>query len=201
MRIDKAILHKVCEMCNMSQIVAWTHIADLICSQTKPVQFQHVNGRLLMGEGYTRDVLNHLYRIKAISVSENGDITIPNFRPVDATSDLTKETKRKTEKFVVPTLEEMLDYGQTKGGTIEVIEDAWNYYESNGWKVGKVAMKNWKAALTRWIKNNYGNNRINQTSARFTNRVNPPLSDSERASDLADLAQSILRRTNAGESI
>ena len=28
-----------------------------------------------------------------------------------------------------------------------------NYYESNGWKVGKNSMKNWKAAANNWITN------------------------------------------------
>jgi hypothetical protein len=28
-----------------------------------------------------------------------------------------------------------------------------NYYESNGWKVGKNPMKNWRAAANNWITN------------------------------------------------
>ena len=27
----------------------------------------------------------------------------------------------------------------------------WNFYESNGWKVGKAAMKDWKAAFRGWV--------------------------------------------------
>ena len=33
-----------------------------------------------------------------------------------------------------------------------------DFYESNGWKVGKNKMKCWKAAVRNWIKNNNGNN-------------------------------------------
>lgn len=29
----------------------------------------------------------------------------------------------------------------------------WHYYESNGWRVGKVPMKDWKAALRTWELN------------------------------------------------
>lgn len=32
-------------------------------------------------------------------------------------------------------------------------EKFWNHYESNGWKVGKVPMKSWKAAITNWRLN------------------------------------------------
>jgi hypothetical protein len=37
-------------------------------------------------------------------------------------------------------------------GKIEA-EKFYNYYESNGWKVGKNPMKNWKAAANNWITN------------------------------------------------
>lgn len=32
-------------------------------------------------------------------------------------------------------------------------ESFWNYYESNGWRVGKNPMKNWRAAAANWNKN------------------------------------------------
>ena len=31
----------------------------------------------------------------------------------------------------------------------------YNYYEANGWRVGKNPMKDWKAAARNWMKNNY----------------------------------------------
>lgn len=31
-------------------------------------------------------------------------------------------------------------------------EDFWNYYESNGWQVGRNKMKNWHAAASQWNK-------------------------------------------------
>jgi hypothetical protein len=37
-------------------------------------------------------------------------------------------------------------------GKIEA-EKFFNYYESNGWRVGKNPMKNWKAAANNWITN------------------------------------------------
>lgn len=38
----------------------------------------------------------------------------------------------------------------------------WNYYESNGWKVGRNSMKNWKAAIVTWeLKNSKNAKGIN----------------------------------------
>jgi uncharacterized protein YdaU (DUF1376 family) len=53
-------------------------------------------------------------------------------------------------------LEEVLEYFSIRlgmeQGKIEG-EKFFNYYESNGWKVGKNPMKNWKAAANNWITN------------------------------------------------
>ena len=53
-------------------------------------------------------------------------------------------------------LEDSLEYFSIRlgieQGKIEA-EKFFNYYESNGWKVGKNPMKNWKAAANNWITN------------------------------------------------
>ena len=53
-------------------------------------------------------------------------------------------------------LEDALEYFSIRlgidQGKIEA-EKFFNYYESNGWKVGKNPMKNWKAAANNWITN------------------------------------------------
>ena len=46
----------------------------------------------------------------------------------------------------------LLDNRTVIAGKIEA-EKFFNYYESNGWKVGKNPMKNWKAAANNWITN------------------------------------------------
>jgi hypothetical protein len=61
-------------------------------------------------------------------------------------------------KFTKPTVEEVKTYS----GEIKANIDAQRFidhYESNGWKVGgKSAMKDWKAAVRNWAKNNFGAN-------------------------------------------
>ena len=60
--------------------------------------------------------------------------------------------KRKT--FTKPTIDEIQDYCIERNNNVNA-EHFFDYYESNGWKVGKNAMKDWKAAVRIWEKNNY----------------------------------------------
>lgn len=60
-----------------------------------------------------------------------------------------KGVKREKQK---PTLDEVKVYCQERNRGVDA-EKFFNYYESNGWKVGKNTMKNWKAAIHTWEKN------------------------------------------------
>lgn len=60
--------------------------------------------------------------------------------------------KRKT--FTKPTIDEIQDYCIERNNKVNA-EQFYDYYESNGWKVGKNSMKDWKAAVRTWEKNNY----------------------------------------------
>ena len=54
-----------------------------------------------------------------------------------------------------PTAEEIRAYCKDKGYAIDA-EHFINYYEANGWKVGRNAMKSWKAALANWAARDRG---------------------------------------------
>ena len=54
--------------------------------------------------------------------------------------------------FKKPTIEEIKQYCIERNNQIDA-EKFYDYYESNGWKVGKNSMKNWKAAVRTWEKN------------------------------------------------
>lgn len=57
----------------------------------------------------------------------------------------------KTPRFQPPELEEVKAYFAEKGGTAEQAERFRDFYESNGWKVGKNPMRKWKAAASGWM--------------------------------------------------
>ena len=58
------------------------------------------------------------------------------------------------KKFVKPSLEEVRAYCQERRNGVSP-ERFIDYYESNGWKVGKNPMKDWKAAVRTWEKNGF----------------------------------------------
>jgi hypothetical protein len=59
-----------------------------------------------------------------------------------------KESKRKG--FVKPTIEEIKKEFPTFNA-----EHFFNYYESNGWMVGRNKMKDWKATVKNWMSKDY----------------------------------------------
>ena len=56
------------------------------------------------------------------------------------------------KKFIQPTLEEVSNYCYERGNRVDP-ENWIDHYTSNGWKVGKNPMKDWKAAVRTWEKN------------------------------------------------
>ena len=54
-------------------------------------------------------------------------------------------------RFQKPTLEEIRQYCQERNNSVDP-EQFFNFYESNGWKVGKNPMKDWRASIHTWEK-------------------------------------------------
>ena len=61
-----------------------------------------------------------------------------------------------TKAFTKPSIDEVRAYCTEKGLNNVNPEDFVDYYESNGWKVGKNPMKDWKRTISRWDRNNLG---------------------------------------------
>ena len=69
--------------------------------------------------------------------------------------DIDKDIESKPAKrFVKPTLEEVTAYCQERNNNVNP-QKFIDYYESNGWKVGKNSMKDWKAAVRNWENSSY----------------------------------------------
>ena len=67
------------------------------------------------------------------------------------------DIKVKRDVFIKPSIVELKNY-MLEIGMNDVSEKWFDYYESNGWLVGKNKMKNWKAAVRTWKNNNLTNN-------------------------------------------
>ena len=78
---------------------------------------------------------------------------------------------KKAECFVKPTIDEIQAHILEKGYTFDA-EAFYAFYESNGWKVGKNSMKNWKMACTTWAKNRKNNNNnVNYGRETITDKI------------------------------
>lgn len=58
--------------------------------------------------------------------------------------------KRKTQRFVKPTVGELAAYAQELNYRGFEAQRFFDFYESKGWMVGKTPMKSWKAAVRNW---------------------------------------------------
>lgn len=65
-----------------------------------------------------------------------------------------KSTTTKRKRFEKPTLSQITQYCLERNNNVNA-EQFYDYYESNGWKVGKNAMKDWKACVRTWERNGY----------------------------------------------
>ena len=85
------------------------------------------------------------------------DVSVGYEYPIDTLSDddeNKKPKKRETKSFKKPTLEEIKAYCEERKNKIDAAY-FYDHYESNGWKVGKTGMKDWKATVRNWERNGY----------------------------------------------
>lgn len=88
--------------------------------------------------------------------TSSGDLKEKEIREKENNNDKSenKENTKEKEKpkrkpFVKPTLEEVKAYCRERESTV-LAGAFYDWYESNGWKVGKNPMKDWKAAIRTW---------------------------------------------------
>lgn len=65
-----------------------------------------------------------------------------------------KKKKEPIKRFIKPNMTDLFNYINENNYSVDP-EKFLNYYESNGWKVGKANMKDWKAAVRNWNKSNF----------------------------------------------
>ena len=65
-----------------------------------------------------------------------------------------KSTTTKRKRFEKPSISDIKQYCMERNNNVNA-EQFFDYYESNGWKVGKNSMKDWKAAVRTWERSEY----------------------------------------------
>lgn len=103
-----------------------------------------------------------IYRLREKPYTEKtayGKTSTHNNTYISSNTDLKEKdinkfiSKKKSEKFIKPTIEEITAYCQERNNGIDA-ETFYYFYESKGWKVGSSPMKSWKAAVITWEKKN-----------------------------------------------
>ena len=87
----------------------------------------------------------------------NGEIEIELEKDIEIEKEIhssAKSTTTKRKRFEKPTLSQITQYCLERNNNVNA-EQFYDYYESNGWKVGKNAMKDWKACVRTWERNGY----------------------------------------------
>lgn len=73
--------------------------------------------------------------------------------------------KEKKQAFKKPTVVEIYDYAcerLSNEDALKFTEKFHAHYEANGWKVGRNAMKDWKAAVRKWDLSTFDTSKQNQ---------------------------------------
>jgi hypothetical protein len=84
-----------------------------------------------------------------------------------------KSREEEPKSYVRPTLNDVSDYCITRQNQVDPAK--WlDYYTSNGWRVGRNPMKDWRAAVRTWERNGYGGpfDDGHKTSAQLRNERN-----------------------------
>ena len=116
-----------------------------------------------MGRGHTT-----LYRFVVLDGKDDNLASFNSIKPDKSRSPIRKEPVSEPVVEPVnsahPSLEEVKAYCKERRNLIDP-EYWFDHYKSNGWKVGKNPMRDWKAAVRTWEKNR--NNGHNGTTLPF----------------------------------
>lgn len=120
-------------------------------------------------DGYEYDIYETPQKVAGNPFTENPSTEKPiteNSTQLNTKESNTKESntngmdiygKPKSSRFVPPSVEEVREYCEERNNLVDP-EKFVDYYTARGWKIGKNSMKDWRAAVRTWERNNYSTN-------------------------------------------
>lgn len=130
--------------------MGWTICKDLIDQQQHR---REVNAANRAGKKADPSVI-----IRINNGAEEIERPLQNPEPEEKAAQEIQPEKPKRKNFVKPTVEEIAAYCKEKNYNVNA-QQFFNYYESNGWKIGRNAMKSWQAAVQNWNTRDKANNK------------------------------------------
>jgi hypothetical protein len=104
----------------------------------------------------------------------------------------TKALLPEHQRFAVPSMDELSENGRRIGLAANEVEKFQSHYESNGWRVGKNKMKNWRAAMSGWKNRSdeYAKRTNDTRSNGHINSRNQQMGDGQRRNSERSAAES-----------
>ena len=118
---------------------------ETIYRDEKASLFSDKSGKYLLGSKVVPECIQN-----GSKVEPQHNITKLNIAEQSITESITADKPPTRHRFTPPTVEEVKAYCNEKGYTGVDPERFVDYYTSNGWRVGKNPMKDWKAAVRNW---------------------------------------------------
>lgn len=112
--------------------------------------------RLIGGESWSAERVRKHRNSKLLQC--NNDVTSCNVEidkdkeiEIDKDKEIEKDSRTR-KRFIKPSIEEITQYCSERSNSVSP-QKFYDYYESNGWKVGRNAMKDWRATVRTWEQN------------------------------------------------
>ena len=146
-------------------------------------------------ENTTEEEKPNGHRTDSVSVNDSVNVSVNDIECVsvaETPAEPAPEPAPTRKRFVAPTLEEIREFCFEKNINTNV-DKFFYYYKSKGWKVGNSPMKDWKAAVRNWAKNDSlysrpGSTRISSdTSAQVLQNYTAPETETDVESNLAEI--------------
>ena len=133
---------------------------------------------------------------KAKKADNDTDTDNDNDNDNDTDTDNSKELERKARaRFTRPSLTEVIAYMGEKEGLEFAKREAErfvDFYTSNGWKVGKNPMKDWKSAANGWIRRSLDSGGSAPSGGRSAPQKSKFSNFNERDYDMSALERSLV---------
>jgi hypothetical protein len=101
-----------------------------------------------------------------------------------------------TKRFTPPSREQIEIFCLENGLTID-IDRFMNYYESNGWMVGRNHMKDWEATVRNWARRDEENRSPSRPAAKPSAPTKRVIAQNYEQRDYSGMDDDIMRRQSA----
>ena len=121
---------------------------------------------ILIEKNVSVEETNSLLQKNDVSVEETPHLSHDNAQSKVKKSKVNKENIIKEKKFIPPKTNEIKKYCLERKNNVNP-EQFYDYYSSKGWMIGKNKMKDWKAAVRTWERNQLNNTTNNKTERGY----------------------------------